>query len=662
MLPRLSIGQRNVDVDEYNSRFENKKKKCTMCKTSSFSIFLVVIVISIVLLLTRGTTNVNEVLSQDASIQQDNGQKMSRKDADILKLLLNLKSEINKAQDRIRKDWQISDYPVFERLMDIPFESWQLQKLKFVKLLIESINSTSSAPLSFVVGFSGSSVTAGHDNHFNVAYPQVFYNAMSPAMQLLPNVAFSVRNHAIGNNPCFPYDACMAAHLGDDLDVLTWEQSMNCGRDARPLTVFCRTAHAMPKKPTVMFLLSGSPSWKPKDCDHNPPTAPQKQLVANAPLFQQAMHLNHLKAMTFLRASGVDLLKEYASLAPMGQNVMAVETVRCQGPYSANFSEPSTGSGAAWHPGQLGHKLRGDNLAYVLLTSLHEAADGLQQALFAPTRVSPQQAASDRSHELLARLIGGLQLPVAKKPADAVFATLSARLANTNTPVDMELRVSVVRELLRRHLSELYSRPLPPPTAQMDINETLNPHPQCLTDFQPRQAPGLASRVHGPFSSWARDLAFFDKAAVDKNDRLGLGYLDRKYIYSSGGFIGSGLAIQLTIDNDFGSPLWLCQLQKGFLKYPPTMGDLSVAASVLAWQHWKQRSQPESLKLQALLEAGKGNYSGEVASHPLMRHMEFKPFTDQCYRTVSGLPRGEHLLILVQKTPLLANIAYVVTW
>jgi len=24
MLPRLSIGQRNIDIDEYNSRFENK--------------------------------------------------------------------------------------------------------------------------------------------------------------------------------------------------------------------------------------------------------------------------------------------------------------------------------------------------------------------------------------------------------------------------------------------------------------------------------------------------------------------------------------------------------------------------------------------------------------------------------------------------------------
>ena len=28
----------------------------------------------------------------------------------------------------------------------------------------------------------------------------------------------------LGNNPCYPYDACVATHMGDDVDVLTWEQ------------------------------------------------------------------------------------------------------------------------------------------------------------------------------------------------------------------------------------------------------------------------------------------------------------------------------------------------------------------------------------------------------------------------------------------------------
>ena len=34
----------------------------------------------------------------------------------------------------------------------------------------------------------------------------------------------TVRNHALGNNPCYPYDSCVETHMGGDLDVLTWEQ------------------------------------------------------------------------------------------------------------------------------------------------------------------------------------------------------------------------------------------------------------------------------------------------------------------------------------------------------------------------------------------------------------------------------------------------------
>jgi hypothetical protein len=53
---------------------------------------------------------------------------------------------------------------------------------------------------------------------------------------------------AIGNNPCFPYDACIDTHLGNDLDILTWEQSMNCGRDSKPIDVFLRSAQRMNKQ------------------------------------------------------------------------------------------------------------------------------------------------------------------------------------------------------------------------------------------------------------------------------------------------------------------------------------------------------------------------------------------------------------------------------
>ena len=44
-----------------------------------------------------------------------------------------------------------------------------------------------------------------------------------PLLSSLPPPS-PVRNHALGNNPCYPYDACMSTHMGSDLDVLSWEQ------------------------------------------------------------------------------------------------------------------------------------------------------------------------------------------------------------------------------------------------------------------------------------------------------------------------------------------------------------------------------------------------------------------------------------------------------
>jgi hypothetical protein len=51
----------------------------------------------------------------------------------------------------------------------------------------------------------------------------VFERTLAPVFAAL-QVSFVVRNHALGNNPCYPYDACIATHLGEDLDILAWEQ------------------------------------------------------------------------------------------------------------------------------------------------------------------------------------------------------------------------------------------------------------------------------------------------------------------------------------------------------------------------------------------------------------------------------------------------------
>ena len=62
------------------------------------------------------------------------------------------------------------------------------------------------------------------DNYFYEAYPNVFYETMLPVMNFIGQVDFKVLNHALGNNPCYPYAACLETHFGNDLDILTWEQ------------------------------------------------------------------------------------------------------------------------------------------------------------------------------------------------------------------------------------------------------------------------------------------------------------------------------------------------------------------------------------------------------------------------------------------------------
>ena len=61
----------------------------------------------------------------------------------------------------IWSEWDVSNYPLFLTLTHIPSDSWELQKYKFIRLVLENVsNSLHKNKSEFVVGFSGSSVTA----------------------------------------------------------------------------------------------------------------------------------------------------------------------------------------------------------------------------------------------------------------------------------------------------------------------------------------------------------------------------------------------------------------------------------------------------------------------------------------------------------------------
>jgi hypothetical protein len=81
--------------------------------------------------------------------------------------LRKLEQKLKVSLEQIESYWQISKYPSFLNIIDIPGKSWSIQKIRFMKLILEQYAlSSAKSNREFVVGFSGSSVTAGHGNIF----------------------------------------------------------------------------------------------------------------------------------------------------------------------------------------------------------------------------------------------------------------------------------------------------------------------------------------------------------------------------------------------------------------------------------------------------------------------------------------------------------------
>lgn len=94
-------------------------------------------------------------------------------------------------------------------------------------------------------------------------------------------------------------------------------------------------------------------------------------------------------------------------------------------------------------------------------------------------------------------------------------------------------------------------------------------------------------------ASWSKELSFFDKSAVEKSIEQKLGYIDRKYVYISKG-VGTTITIQVLVNNE--SPIWLCELQKGFLKYPVEYGDLTETVDLFTAELIGNKSQVTKAK------------------------------------------------------------------
>ena len=128
----------------------------------------------------------------------------------------------------IRKRWNIDQYPRFLKSASIPHHSWELMKQTLIQRTLRAhIEQNETA---FVISFMGSSVTAGHDSPFNDSFPLRTWRLMNEPFGAA-SVRLEVRNVALGNNPCVPYDLCPRTFAGEDADLVLWEQSYNCFGD-----------------------------------------------------------------------------------------------------------------------------------------------------------------------------------------------------------------------------------------------------------------------------------------------------------------------------------------------------------------------------------------------------------------------------------------------
>jgi hypothetical protein len=133
---------------------------------------------------------------------------------------------------RLSDRWDIEHYPNFLRATYMSKSSWGRFSSKMEKkLLLASIGRRAT---NLTLSFTGSSVTAGHDCFYQQSFPVLVGRIMKPAFEPL-GIQVVSRNVAVGNNPCMPYDPCVATFAGDDPDVVVWEQVLYCIDDCTSL-------------------------------------------------------------------------------------------------------------------------------------------------------------------------------------------------------------------------------------------------------------------------------------------------------------------------------------------------------------------------------------------------------------------------------------------
>lgn len=288
--------------------------------------------------------------------------------------------------------WQINQFPNFLRSAAMSQTSWEVLKLKYQEKILKSvmiekdINITSNISnkndiinVKFLISLLGSSVTAGHDSPFNESFSELLGPIMEPAFA--PFFKLEVKNGALGNNPCLPYDVCVRTFAGADADIVHWEQSFNCfGTDAKKSYVFeqfIRQALTMPNKPVIAFSDSAMPNWKEDVCKEPAAKSPVTISPEEKRMLDYLRTGNAMKVVSELNKNEINrpwsallnLFKEYKTLGIQMWLHDHYERYKCHGPYVATWGCCSR----SWHPSLLGHQLRAAHFAFFWLLIYKDA-------------------------------------------------------------------------------------------------------------------------------------------------------------------------------------------------------------------------------------------------------------------------------------------------
>jgi len=100
---------------------------------------------------------------------------------ELIKKLQNAKKVTNQQIHAMHVEWDIDNYPNFLKSCSMHRNAWLELIMRFVQSIVDSNIESETSNNDFIISFTGSSVTAGHDSFFNQSYPIVTGDWMKPA-------------------------------------------------------------------------------------------------------------------------------------------------------------------------------------------------------------------------------------------------------------------------------------------------------------------------------------------------------------------------------------------------------------------------------------------------------------------------------------------------